>query len=261
MILVELNGGVGVVALVAQSDSDKDAVEAARQDAFEQVLYHITHDLRATLRALKTVPEWIREDLAADGRQLSKDTDENLSMLEVQAARADQMLMDLRTYARVGRMHDPVCLVCLDATITRITSRGAIPRKFRLTSDLQAPAIMGPANEIDLLLGALVSNAIKHHDRAPGNIHVASTGLNEQIIISVEDDGPGIAPEFRERVFDMMTTLRARDHCEGSGLGLSIARKIAEHHGGTIRITDPTQERGCRVEIRWPSTHDSDHAH
>lgn len=240
-----------VVSQVKQRTSGPAGVNA--EDRCDQMIYHITHDVSATLRAIRTLPGWIREDLMEEGRALSAETEENLSMLETQAKRADQMLADLRDFSRVGRLSDAPSLVALDAVIDCAAADVGVPAGFEIRTDIAVPTLPGARNEIERMFKALISNAITHHDRDAGRVEITSLAANDMTTIICEDDGPGIEPDFRERVFDPMVTLRPRDECEGSGLGLSIARKIVETHGGTIRISDTTHERGCRVEIRWPN--------
>jgi len=70
--------------------------------------------------------------------------------------------------------------------------------------------------------------------------------------VEVVDDGPGIEPRFHARVFDMFQTLKPRDRVEGSGLGLSIVRKLIESHGGKIELHSEPPGRGVRMRFSWP---------
>ena len=220
---------------------------------FEEALYHITHDLRATLRAMKTVPGWIREDLEAAGKTMSANMAENLVVLETQAARADQMLLDLRSYSRVGRTSDQPCEISLASIVADAATSIGVPDSFEVRFDLGVAAVFGARNEIQCLFELLLSNAVNHHDRDSGCIEVQSSAIEGHTLVKVRDDGPGIAEELRSRVFDMMVTGQSRDVCEGSGLGLSIAKKIVTRHGGKICIANANAQRGCRVEILWPT--------
>ena len=70
--------------------------------------------------------------------------------------------------------------------------------------------------------------------------------------LTVSDDGPGIPPQFREAVFDPLRTLKPRDVCEGSGMGLAIARKIVTRLGGTISLAETEGTRGTTVSFTLP---------
>ncbi len=231
----------------------RDSTRSELQEEFEKIIYHITHDLRATLRAIKTVPGWIREDLESGNVQLCKGVTENLTLLETHAARADQMLVDLRTYSRVGRNSDKVSSVSFREAIESATSSIGLPSAIQLTLDLGVESIIAPRNEVEMLFATLISNTVKHHDQDFGQIDVKTTAEDDAVLIVVEDDGPGIPIEHHDRVFELMTTLKARDECEGSGVGLPLARKILHRYGGSIRITETGTKQGCRLEIRWPN--------
>src|SRR5262249_34446849 len=95
-----------------------------------------------------------------------------------------------------------------------------------------------------------VSNAIKHHDRDHGSIRIETSAAAERVQVSVTDDGPGIPPEFHERVFGIFQTLRPRDEVEASGIGLAIVKKVVETHGGSVVIE--SIGRGTTVRFSWP---------
>jgi len=103
--------------------------------------------------------------------------------------------------------------------------------------------------DILTLLTALLSNAVKHHDKDQGQIVVTAENRADLVVLSVSDDGPGIDAEMQQRVFGAMTTLRPRDEVEGSGMGLANVRKIAELYGGEARVGPSVYGRGCMVEV------------
>lgn len=222
-------------------------------EEFDEIIYHITHDVRAAIRAIRTLPTWLREDLTSEGVVLSQGVGETLEMLERQANRADQMLLDLRSYSRVGRTFDDPTKFSLQSVVEKAMEDIELPEEFSVSVDQDVPTISGSFNELGLLFQALISNAVKHHDRSRGNVRIGATETDGIVHCIIEDDGPGIPAEFRERVFEMMATLKSRDDCEGSGLGLSIARKIALRHGGRIKIRDTGNERGTCVVVDLPA--------
>ena len=71
------------------------------------------------------------------------------------------------------------------------------------------------------------------------------------LVFRVQDDGPGIAPEFHERVFQMFETLKPRDDVESSGIGLAIVQKIVESYNGRVQI-ESTDNRGTTISFTWP---------
>jgi len=98
-----------------------------------------------------------------------------------------------------------------------------------------------------------VGNALRHHDRAEGRILVRAEILDAALRVAVSDDGPGVPPDCRERVFEPFRTLRPRDEREGAGIGLSIAKKLVELVGGTLELESPLADaRGARFGFAWP---------
>jgi signal transduction histidine kinase len=73
------------------------------------------------------------------------------------------------------------------------------------------------------------------------------------VILRFCDDGPGVVPEFREKIFQAMTTLKSRDEVEGSGMGLAHVRKILRTYGGSLTWVDRTDGRGVGFDLRFPS--------
>ncbi|MEM9060471.1 MAG: ATP-binding protein [Pseudomonadota bacterium] len=226
--------------------------DVARQE-FDEIIYHITHDVRASLRALKSLPEWIREELEADRTSLTSGTHDALLMMETHAQRADQLLLDLLTYSRVGRIRGDTGVVALGKAVETAIQTSEIPEDFSVEVDLGVHAVAGVTEEYVLLFMTLLSNAVKHHDMGKGTVTITSTRQGGDLLISVADDGPGIAEQYREKVFGMLETLKSRDDCEGSGLGLPIARKIVDLYQGSVTIADHRPARGTRVEIRLPA--------
>ena len=101
------------------------------------------------------------------------------------------------------------------------------------------------------VLANLVDNAIKHHNRAEGRITVALHAPGDYVELSVTDDGPGIPPEFHEKIFELFQTLKPRDVQEGSGLGLALVRKVATASGATISVAS-APEHGTTFTASWP---------
>lgn len=241
---------------MASSTVQTCAAPTAKPDAeaeFDEIIYHITHDVRASLRAMRLLPAWLREDLEQLGLSIEGSVAETLDMMEAQAARADRLLVDLRTYSRIGRLADDPVSVPLDDVVSEALAREPVPGAFRLAVLIDVPRLRASRNELVELFAALISNAVKHHEGGAGAIEVSVLRVQDGVAIAVQDDGPGIPEAFRDRVFSMMTTLRSRDECEGSGLGLAIVRKIVERLGGTVRILDGAGGRGTRIEAHLPA--------
>jgi len=99
----------------------------------------------------------------------------------------------------------------------------------------------------------LIGNAIKHHDKERGLIQIKITESDSRYYFEVEDDGPGIPEKYQKRIFKLFQTLKPRDQVEGSGLGLSLIKKIIHSLDGEINvISNPETQRGSRFVFDWP---------
>jgi signal transduction histidine kinase len=106
---------------------------------------------------------------------------------------------------------------------------------------------------LETVLRNLMGNAIKHHHRADGCIRVTAIDLVDQVEFRIADDGPGIAPSFHERIFELFQTLQPRDQVEGSGMGLAIVKKTVESLGGSITV-DSDVGTGAMFRFTWPKS-------
>ena len=118
------------------------------------------------------------------------------------------------------------------------------------------PTLVSARAPLALVIRNLVSNAVKHHDRPDGRVTVSARMDGDWAEFTVADDGPGIAPEYRDRVFGLFQTLRPRDEVEGSGMGLSIVKKAVQSRGGRVWI-EPGEGRGAMFRFTWPTQVDT----
>ncbi|WP_158585647.1 sensor histidine kinase [Pseudooceanicola sediminis] len=221
-------------------------------DEVEELLYILSHDLRTGFRAILTIPDFIEEDLSGLPEPQKSMLAEHLEMLRVQARRSDRMLLDLRDYSRIGRLASPVGVHTLADILARCAETAPLPDGFVLHVSGTA-TLSGPLNELVMLFRALLSNCVKHHDATSGRIDISTSQKGTMTRIIVADDGPGIPNRFRKDVFEMLRTLRSRDECEGSGIGLSLARKIVTALGGTIEVLDSGDSRGTAIALTVPT--------
>lgn len=215
----------------------------------EDFIYLISHDVRASVRALLELPHWIAEDLEESGVAIDGSVAASIELMNRHTGRLDRMLVDLLTFSRIGRMQE-VREVELYEAIDQVLEEMQVPPSFTVIRNLECQSVVIGDRDILTLFNALFRNAVKHHDKSGGQIVVSSGMERGQVVLSVADDGPGIAPEYRENVFGAMRTLRPRDEVEGSGMGLANVRKIATLYGGSVRITDSPYGRGSLVEVR-----------
>jgi signal transduction histidine kinase len=205
-----------------------------------------SHELRTPLASLRTQLEvQLAHPDRLDWRRSCENAVLDVTRMEVLAA---DLLLLSKLDADQPAGTEPVALADLVAghVAARVPHTGV-----EVGVDLEAmPVVRGHAGRLERVLRNLVDNAERH---AKSRVTITLTASDGQSVLTVEDDGPGIPAEQRERVFDRFVRLdddRAREDDGGSGLGLAIAAEIARTHGGTLRVADSTS--GARLELRLP---------
>jgi PAS domain S-box-containing protein len=220
----------------------------AANSELEQFAYVASHDLRAPLRAIQNLAEWIAEDVAATA---SEETRENLVLLRGRCDRLDSLLTGLLDYSRAGRVKARPELLDAADLVADIVEYLSPPPNFTIEGPQKMSAFMAAKVPLEHVLQNLIANAIKHHDRDKGRIIVAAKDLGTHVEFRVKDDGPGIDPAFHDRIFGIFQTLRPRDEVEGSGIGLAIVRKAITAYDGTIRLESAPPQRGASFIFTW----------
>jgi len=223
---------------------------ARSNEELEQFAYVASHDLKAPLRGIDNLVTWIEEDLEA---YLTGDTRTHMDLLKSRVRRLESLLDDLLAYSRAGRTGTTLEIVDTRQLVSELVELVMPPEGFDVIVNDTLPTIRAMKSPMMQIFQNLISNAIKHHDHpATGHIWVDSEASSTFFEFIVSDDGPGVLPQYRERVFGMFQTLKPRDEVEGSGMGLAIVRKLAESQGGKAWLTDRADGRGLSVHVTWP---------
>lgn len=215
----------------------------------EQFAYVASHDLKAPLRAIANLAEWLKEDLQG---KLTAETQEQFDLLRDRVARMSALIEGLLEYSRIGRTSGSVEDVDVGALVVDTVDSIAPPEGFRIEIAPGMPHLMTDRLHLGQVFANLIGNAISHHDRPQGLIRVSARDLGERYELCVEDDGPGIPPEYRDRVFMMFQTLTVKDFGSNTGIGLALVKKLVEEHGGSI-LLECGEDRGCRFIFTWPT--------
>ncbi len=164
-------------------------------------------------------------------------------------ARLEQVLADLLTLASIeeGKSRPDAVVDLADV----VRHEAARPRRLPVAARCGQPALVrGSAGQLHRVVGNLVDSAARH---AASVVELAVTGGGGRVVLTVDDDGPGVPEHDRERVFERFVRLdeaRARDG-GGTGLGLAVVGAAVVRHGGTVRVTDSPQG-GSRFVVELP---------
>lgn len=234
---------------IAEEQAERFAEDLKQSNSeLEQFVYVASHDLKAPLRGIRTLADWIEEDLGDDA---GEDAARYLELLKSRIGRLDGLLEGLLTYARIGGLKVERETLDMDELAEEICDMLDIGQSG-FTVNYSLPVVHSSRVVLSQVLQNLIANAMKHHDGETGTIDLAFQVGLDFYEISVTDDGPGIPAELADRVFRMFQTLRPRDQVEGSGMGLAIVRKLLESIGGDIRVDTEYDEPGTRIIFRVP---------
>lgn len=208
--------------------------------------YVASHDLRSPLNVIKRLVTWVKEDCEA---VLPHESKEDLDIVLTRVERMEKLLIDLLSYSRITKNYQKSESVNLHDFMTELLTLIDLPMGFALKCD--SDEIQVPKIAFTVVMLNLVSNAIKHHDSGNAKIEVKAKHNDSGWVISVLDNGPGIETKNHDRIFKLFETLRPRDEVEGSGMGLSVVKKIVEHYGGSITV-ESNMPRGTQFIVTWP---------
>lgn len=223
-----------------------------RNQELDQFAYVVSHDLKAPLRAIANLSEWLEEDLS---EKLTPDTQRQMELLRGRVHRMEALITGLLQYSRVGRIEEEQQIVDVAVLLQEVVDSLAPGPGFMIEIDPGMPTLETERLLLQQVFANLINNGIKHHDRQPedppGQIRISVQKQAEFYQFAVADDGPGIAPQYHEKVFVIFQTLEARDKTESTGIGLSLVRKIVESQGGKIWINSHEGQGTC-FYFQWP---------
>jgi light-regulated signal transduction histidine kinase (bacteriophytochrome) len=212
--------------------------------------YAASHDLRAPLRGIANLAQWIEEDLLASD-QLKDETYEMLELMRLRMHRMEGLIEGLLQYSRAGRVHQGVEAVNVGQLIRVVVDLLSPPQGVTIAIAPDLPTITTERLLLQQVFLNLLNNAIKHCGRDTCAIEVSGRRLGPFYEFWVKDDGPGIAPEFHDRIWGIFQTLEDRDSVEGAGIGLALVKKIVESQRGRVWVESVAGE-GATFKFLWP---------
>ncbi len=217
----------------------------------EQFAYVASHDLQEPLRKVASFCQLLQRRYAG---QLDERADQYIAFAVDGAQRMQRLINDLLAFSRIGRVTAGFTEVDLDRVMAEVSSQTDSAREYAggelVFHDL--PTVLGEDALLTNLLTNLVSNSFKfRRPGVPPRVEVSARRVGDEWEISCADNGIGIEPEFADKIFVIFQRLHSKDAYPGTGIGLAIAKKIVEYHGGRIWI-DVEATEGTVIRFTLP---------
>ncbi len=238
-------------------DAQTRDLERSNSD-LEQFAYVASHDLQEPLRKVASFCQLLQRRY---GGKLDERADQYIAFAVDGAERMQQLINDLLAFSRVGRTTSAFTDIALDGVVGAAVAQ-LEPARADVEGVIEVkslPMVHGDASLLRALFVNLIGNGLKfHREGVPPLVTVTAARVGEEWEIAVSDNGIGIDPDYADKVFVIFQRLHARDVYAGTGIGLALAKKIVEFHGGRIGIDAPCAEPGTTVRLTLPAPRETE---
>jgi len=199
---------------------------------FEEFVSIAAHDLRESLRDVAAYSQLLAD---AGTRRLDADPDTGAFLARIRdgAAKMDSLLTDVVDYWSIGASDPQACATNMEEALNQALLRG--DTSGAVVTHAALPCVCGDFDVVTKVLRHLIRNAIEYCGRTDPRVHISSERRDPEWVIAVRDNGPGIDPAFRERIFGAFQRLHGREF-PTNGLGLTFCRKAIERQGGRMWV-------------------------
>jgi len=216
-----------------------------RNTELDKFAYVVSHDLKAPIRGIHNVINWIGEDF---GNAISEELRKYLNIISQRTRRMEDLINGLLDYAKI-REKTTVELTDVNELVKEI-SEMVVPRNFKVEIQ-NLPVIITERLKLEQVFTNLISNAVKYTSHQNGEIIVSCGEFPHYYEFAVKDNGIGIEQEYHDKIFEMFQTLREKHEKESTGIGLAIIKKILEDQHCTIRVNS-VLGKGSEFIFTWP---------
>ncbi len=216
-----------------------------QNEELDKFAHVVSHDLKAPIRGIHNVTNWIEEDM---GNELSPQLKEYLQIIPQKTRRMEDLINGLLEYARVRKKTEPE-KTDVQQLVSEIVE-DIVPRDF-IVELSNLPVIYAERLKLEQVFANLISNAVKYAAGSGGTISVSCLQLPNFCQFTVKDNGIGIDPEYHKKIFEIFQTLRERNQKESTGIGLAIVKRILDDQECTITV-ESAAGKGAAFIFTWP---------
>jgi PAS domain S-box-containing protein len=210
--------------------------------------YVTAHDLKAPLRAIGTLSDWLYGDYH---EKLDEQAQGHLQLIKGRVSRMNELIDSILHYSEIGRGSRNLQRINLNTLVSETLTTIDPPERFQIILEDELPTVMGEKIRLTQVFQNLIGNAIKYMDKSEGRIEIGCTDQESCWTFCVSDNGPGIPEKYHEKIFKMFQTLAPRDELESIGIGLAVVKKIVELYGGKVWV-ESTVGQGSRFFFTLP---------
>jgi len=238
-----------------QALTERAAQLARSNSELEQFAYVASHDLQEPLRVISSFTQLLAQRYQGN---FDEKADRYTHFVVDAAARMQRLIQDLLAYSRVGTETKELGSVKVDSVLQRalFNLQAAVEESHAQVTFDALPNVIGDELQLEQLFQNLVGNALKFHGEKPPSVHVSVQREGADWRFSVSDNGIGLAPQFKDRIFVIFQRLHGKGRYSGTGIGLAICKKIVERHGGRIWV-ESTPGQGATFLFTLPAAKES----
>ncbi|MCK5649995.1 MAG: sensor histidine kinase, partial [Gemmatimonadetes bacterium] len=221
-----------------------------RNEEMGSFAHVVSHDLKAPLRAVATLAEWLKED---EGEKLGEEGRKNLDLMGERVRRMDALIDGLLRYSRIGRVSHREYPVDVETLVRSVVDELNPPEEIEVRVTSPMPTLKTDEVLLNLVFRNLLDNAVKHHPGPTGVVEVSCQEREDHWEFAVSDDGSGIDARHHDRVFGIFQRLGHEGEGVGTGIGLALVKKTVEEGKGRVWIeSEGIPGQGTTIRFTWP---------
>lgn len=216
----------------------------------DKFAYVVSHDLKAPLRAIGSLTDWVEEDA---GPLLDPESLSHLHTIKGRVVRMEGLINGILDYTKAAKKNEEIVELDSGDLIRETVDLLGPPEGVMVNVRGDFPSLSARKIKLQQVFMNLVSNAFKYNDKSDKQVEVGCDRQGKMYSFYVKDNGPGIEKAYHEKIFIIFQTLNARDEVESRGVGLAIVKKIVEEEGGRIWVESEPGQGAC-FRFTWPRT-------
>nr|WP_255537100.1 ATP-binding protein [Pedobacter sp. SYSU D00873] len=217
-----------------------------RNNELNQFAYVVSHDLKAPIRGIYNVVQWIEEDL---GGEISSEMRKYLNIIPQRINRMEDLIHGLLDYARISRDKPVKEVVDVNLMLNEITEM-LVPENFRIKIG-KMPVLFTEKIRLEQVFSNLISNAVKYSTGQSPLVEIQILEKSNEYEFKVIDNGIGIDRQYHAKIFEIFQTLREKHDKESTGIGLAIVKRIIEEKHSIIKV-ESESGKGAAFIFTWP---------